>query len=97
MKRFFSLVTTVVLSALILLGTPIAIHSTAETSSSSSNSTSSTKSNPDDKPECPTPSVDAVTPQDETLHDIQNKMFRYFSASVRIICKSSSYPMTLQM
>ena len=48
MKRFFSLVTTVVLSALILLGTPIAIHSTA-----------------DDKPECPTPSVDAVTPQDD--------------------------------
>lgn len=66
MKRFFSLVTTVVLSALILLGTPIAIHSAAETSSSSSNSTSSTKNNkPDDKPECPTPSVDAVTPQDD--------------------------------
>ena len=65
MKRFFSLVTTVVLSALILLGTPIAIHSTAETGSSSSNSTSSTKSNPDDKPECPTPSADAATPQDD--------------------------------
>lgn len=65
MKRFFSLVTTVVLSALILLGTPIAIHSAAETGSSSSNSTSSTKNKPDDKPECPTPSVDAVTPQDD--------------------------------
>ena len=65
MKRFFSLVTTVVLSALILLGTPIAIHSAAEKGSSSSNSTSSTKSNPDDKPECPTPSADAATPQDD--------------------------------
>ena len=65
MKKFFSLLASIVFCTAILLGTPIAIHSPTELEPSSSDLADSSESSSSSEPEYHTTQVDAATPQDD--------------------------------
>ena len=65
MKKFFSLLASIVFCTAILLGTHIAIHSPTELEPSSSDLADSSESSSSSDGEYPTTPADAATPQDD--------------------------------